>query len=335
MNCTGSKVGREGDEAAIIRDAYLTIDSITAILATAGNLFCLCVIRAIPDTDVHDGTKVFMLAQTSTDLLLGVFCVTDFVLRHVVGIHGNIYICKAISVSETALMIISIFILIMIGFDRYVAIIRPLRYPALLTKKRTIIATVSVATFTITFVASFSITNEVVYCEDLQVCLRLGFTMKCTASTIILSLFVLFPLLILAIIYVKLMLISRRHALRIQQQPIQADYRRDESHSAPPVRPHAPTVRPFAHPRVFAGSKALRMFLAVNITYILHWLPIYMNNIYGCYNDEHYTPTALFVLAHITYRSSSWVNPVIYTISNKMFRKNAVKLLRKCQRYNN
>ena len=40
MNCTGSKVGREGDEAAIIQYAYLTIDSTTAILATAGNLFC-------------------------------------------------------------------------------------------------------------------------------------------------------------------------------------------------------------------------------------------------------------------------------------------------------
>jgi hypothetical protein len=73
-------------------------------------------------------------------------------------------------------------------------------------------------------------------------------------------------------------------------------------------------------------AKALQVIIIVFIIFLIAWLPFCLFNIASVFYQSHSINLILTWLAHLNYVSSA-LNPIIYTIFNKKFRKNFVKIL--------
>ena len=164
------------------------------------NLFSLLVLYRIHD--MHDVTKLLMMALTTTDIGVGLFGLTAQLLSH----------DQAIKLLESVVYLFQLLglnILAMITIVRYIAVSRPLRLETLVTKRRAYISLVCtflicLALYTNVFLAIFSSSEDTVI------------------YIFLLYAYPSIPIVIVFIVYGKLLIISRHHARRIAAAEINA-----------------------------------------------------------------------------------------------------------------
>lgn len=115
----------------------LVVVLLTALII-AGNVLVLLVFRCAPLLHPH-GASAFVRTMACADLLVGLSCLVPsaaLLLRARPPALPEALLCKAFGYAVSVLKSVSMSSLACIGLDRYLAVTRPLSYPALVTPCR-------------------------------------------------------------------------------------------------------------------------------------------------------------------------------------------------------
>ncbi|XP_078064716.1 adenosine receptor A2a-like, partial [Mustelus asterias] len=125
------------DKAArgsIVTSLYIAVEVLIAVLAIAGNILVCWAVRTNPR--LRSTTNYFLVSLAVADFAVGVLVIPASIVISVklaMNVHGCLFLaCLVLIFTQN-----SIFSLLAIAIDRYLAVKHPLRYPVLVTGRRT------------------------------------------------------------------------------------------------------------------------------------------------------------------------------------------------------
>ena len=293
-----STVTSDGYTFGVILSTTLWL--VTSVLVLVLNAACFMILGRV--NDFSDTTKVFLRSMTINDLCLGMFMYVPMIGVSIQGgewpFGDYCYFMGWISMASNIMSYVSV---LLVTIDRYIAVVRPLRYEILLSSHRAVkIVCISwLSVNLITFVALKQSNWTITYNRDVRACL-----LNNPSNISIYSLFTITAALCIATIamYGHILKIARGHSIRIRAL--------ETNDNAVPVRP---------------SRKSFNTALLVNGSFIICWTPgsiiAYMNVLMAIQ-----VPQAVLVTAQIMYATQSWLNVFIYYIRNKAFKETANKL---------
>ncbi|UJR08212.1 hypothetical protein I4U23_012485 [Adineta vaga] len=314
------------DRAPPIPPPYLQgtaaiIYTLLSILTIGGNaLVCLVVFHFMGVTTV---TNLYIANLAVTDLFLGLLCIpivliSDFLLS---DWPFGIFMCKFTSVAQSVFVVCTVYTLIAMSADRYIAIIYPLKQK--LTRKQCRIVIIFLWVFSILFSSpiffEMHISHMCFHRDDnpLQeytqtVCQTNGLYPSIQAFYNIATLTVIYliPLFILSILYIRL-----GCQLNQSQAPGEAHSERDARIKK-------------------SKQKVIKMCFIVVIMFGVCWFPMQLYiNILRPHLDQifkqKYVPHFYFAF-HLMAMSNSCINPFIYGVMSSKFRAGYLHYWRCC-----
>lgn len=303
-----------------LQGVALFVYPLLSVLTIGGNaLVCLIVFVYWSKKSV---TNLFIANLAFTDLFIGLFCipivlVSDYLLC---DWPFGAFMCKFTSFIQSVFVTCTIYTLVAMSVDRYVAIIHPLR------KKFTIKQCRATIGFLWIFAITFSIPifldmnihhtcfypdfkNETEYTQTVCDAVELPVYIQSAYNTATLIILYLIPLVLLTIIYLRLGL-----QLDKTQAPGEAHLERDEKIKK-------------------SKRKVIKMCFVVVIMFGVCWLPmqLYTNILRQHIDqvfDQKYIPHIYFAF-HLMSMSNSCVNPAIYGVMSSKFRNGYLHYWRK------
>ncbi|TKS84632.1 Adenosine receptor A2a [Collichthys lucidus] len=306
---------------------YIGLEVVIACLAVAGNiLVCWAVCL---NSNLQSITNFFVVSLAVADIAVGLLAI-PFAITISTGFCANFFGCLFIACFVLILTQSSIFSLLAIAVDRYIAIKNPLRYSSVVTGKRAkgIIALCWVLSIGIGLTPmlgwnrsrdwnSTASTNSSSCPEGLTECL---FEEVVTMDYMVYFNFfgcVLVPLLIMLVIYANIFMIAR-HQLRLIGLKV--------AHTPAPGEITSPssTSRSTLQKEVHA-AKSLAIIVGL---FALCWLPLHIINCFhhlcqGCQRLHLWVMNIAIILSH----ANSVVNPFIYAYRIREFRQTFRRIL--------
>nr|XP_056720991.1 adenosine receptor A2b [Euleptes europaea] len=293
--------------------AYIALELSIAVLSIAGNVL-VCWAVAINST-LKNATNYFLVSLAVADIAVGLLAI-PFAITISIGFYTNFHCCLFLACFVLVLTQSSIFSLLAVAVDRYMAIRIPLRYKSLVTGKR------ARALISILWVLSFSIgLMPLMGWNDWEKATR-----NCTAPTnrtegggcLVQCLFenvvtmsymvyfnffgcVLLPLLIMVGIYIKIFMVACR---QLRQMELMSKCRT--------------TLQ-----KEVSAAKSLAIIVGL---FALCWLPLHILNcvtLFGTTKNPQWAMNLAIILSH----ANSVVNPIIYAYRLREFRFTFHKIL--------
>ncbi|XP_071800968.1 beta-4C adrenergic receptor-like [Asterias amurensis] len=284
---------------------------ITTLFILALNPFYLLILRHV--NSIQETTKVFLRAMTIADIGVGISVAIPATISAFFNNwpFGEV-VCSLQPTAGAISFSLTIFSLLIVTVDRYISVVYALRYPSLVTVKRARIA-VCCAGGLSTFIAimnGFITTWEASYVPALLVCESKHSNQDMLFTQVFSIISVTFNLFIIITTYIRLFLISRHHARRIDVLNIALDG------NQPPQPP----------PRT--NNKSLHTTLFIVLTsFFLNVVPIVCFLTVDRDTNSHVEIFYLFFLL-LPLLTKSWVNGVCYYLSNTDFRQTSNRLLK-------
>lgn len=264
-------------------------------------------------------TSAFITSLAMSDLLIAVVVVPLIIISNVVGPrmsngHGMEYCHATISVA-VSLMFNAVANLGAVSLDRYLAIMRPLRYKAIMRKRVMAAIITSIWIFSTFFgFVPYMGWREVVprtqgiYCQVSLNLKREYIITICILATI--------PSIFMLIAYFNIFRTARMHANRITaaMNSIMVNYSRNSVSISSLIK----------------ETKAAKMVALVLGSFIIFWSPLFVIMIIDIIK-ENYVNSYIYAGAVMLATFNSALNPGIYAAMNKEFRSTFACLLR-CQR---
>jgi leucokinin receptor len=285
--------------------------TLLSVLTVGGNaLVCFIVFHFMGVITV---TNLFIANLAVTDLFIGLFCipivlVSDYLLS---DWPLGTFMCKFTSFAQSVFVVCTVYTLIAMSVDRYIAIIHPLKPK--LTRKKCRILIGLLWTFSILFSSPIFIDMNIrhtCYHRDLDnqteyfqtKCETTGLppSLQTAYNVATIIIIYLIPLCVLTIIYIRLG--WRLHQTRA---PGEAHSERDAKIKK-------------------SKQKVIKMCFVVVIMFGVCWFPLQLyTNILYSYLDQifrqEYVPHIYFTF-HLMAMSNSCVNPAIYGVMSSKFR---------------
>ncbi|KAF1448447.1 Galanin receptor type 2, partial [Spheniscus demersus] len=295
----GSAAGSEGGwqpESVIIPLVYLII----FLVGTVGN--CLVLAVLLRNGQVKNTTNLFILNLGVADLCFILFCVpfqaTIYTLE---GWVFGPFMCKAVHFFIYLTMYASSFTLATVSLDRYLAIRYPLHSRELRTPRNTLTAICFIWGLSFIFSGPYLSYYQEFQLANLTVCHPIWEISQRKVMDICTFIFsYIIPVLILSLTYVRTI-----HYLWRSVDPLQ-----DMSESKK------------------AKRKVTRMIIIVAVLFCLCWLPHHLVILcvwFGYFPLNHAT-YVLRILSHLISYANSCVNPIVYALVSKHFRKGFKKI---------
>lgn len=289
---------------------------LSTLLLLTLNPFCLLVLRHVDN--IQETTKVFLRSLSTADIGIGVFMAMPMMLSAFSdGWPLGDVLCGVQSLVLPILLYSSLLSLLQLTVDRYISIVHALRYSSIITMKRARIAVCCTWGMNAVIATVYGSLNDwiIIYDSETSLCgfrkqnqrkQSVGF-LQATYSCVTLS-----SMLVVLLAYLRLFMISRHHARRINALNEQinhvdvADRRRPSAKSLHTVLIVVLTalilnLLPFVYANisVFSGH-SIFLVKDVNRTFFLFGFPLLTN---------------------------SWINVVIYYVRNREFREAAHTLV--------
>ncbi|CAF0720920.1 unnamed protein product [Adineta steineri] len=285
--------------------------TLLSILTVGGNaLVCLIVFHFMGVVTV---TNLFIANLAVTDLLIGLFCIpivliSDYLLS---DWPFGTFMCKFTSFAQSVFVVCTVYTLIAMSVDRYIAIIHPLNQK--LTRKQCRILIGLLWTFALVFSSPIFIdmhirhtcfhrdsNNETEYTQTLCETIGLPPKLQTAYNVATITIIYLIPLCVLTIIYIRL-----GWQLHQTRAPGEAHSERDAKIKK-------------------SKKKVIKMCFVVVIMFGVCWFPMQLyTNILHSYLDaifhQEYVPHVYFAF-HLMAMSNSCVNPAIYGVMSSNFR---------------
>ncbi|XP_054427172.1 adenosine receptor A2b [Pteronotus mesoamericanus] len=288
---------------------YVALELVIAALSVAGNVLVCAAVGT--SSALQTPTNYFLVSLAAADVAVGLFAI-PFAITISLGISTDFYSCLFLACFVLVLTQSSIFSLLAVAVDRYLAILVPLRYKSLVTgsRARRVIAVLWVLAFGIglTPFLGWNSRDSAISCTkpwngtvNESCCL-----VKCLFETVVpMSYMVYFnffgcvlpPLLIMLVIYIKIFMVACRQLQR------------------PELMDHSRTVLQ----REIHAAKSLAMIVGI---FALCWIPVHAINCVTLFqpaqakNKPRWAMNMAILLSH----ANSVVNPIVYAYRNRDFR---------------
>ncbi|XP_077597202.1 adenosine receptor A2b [Stigmatopora nigra] len=316
-----------------IKTFYILIEVVIALLSIGGNVL-VCWAVAVNST-LKNATNYFLVSLAVADILVGCLAI-PFAITISIGIRLDFYGCLFLACFVLVLTQSSIFSLLAIAIDRYLAVKIPLRYKELMTGKtaREIIAILWILSFVIGLVPFFGWNIKRSSCDDdsasdnatvavsengdarslLGSCeLRCFFEKVVDMEYMVYFNFfvcVLLPLLIMLGIYMKIFTVAR---MQLRQIELKCVANGDNQHHG-------------LLQREIRAAKSLSIIVGL---FAICWLPVHILNCLTLFYQDLPKPKEVMYLAIILSHANSAVNPVIYAYRIQDFRTTFHKILQR------
>ena len=317
MNST-SETQPSNTAVVVLRTIFIAANGLAIVIANTLNIVVAGRARI-----GSEPARVFIVSLALADILVGALAFTSTLPSGFDGFPFSDALCRITGSVFAVGLLLSVFFLVNISVDRFVAITIPLRYEVLITRKRAII-TVCVAWVAISgiILVTTLLTDVMKYNHA---------TFFCEPSfedpSFPLSLFIVIMWwiingdLIMVLIYGQLFRVAHRHSKRIAAQGAAVEF--------------ANRQRPQRWSFVArTDMKAVRMCLAVTLAFNCAWIPTLCLDFYKFIKKENAAPGVEFAVTWLSL-SNSWWNFLIYSCMNKQFRDAAKqigeRLLAKCR----
>lgn len=295
---------------------YVALELAIAALSVAGNVLVCAAVGT--SSALQTPTNYFLVSLAAADVAVGLFAI-PFAITISLGISTDFYSCLFLACFVLVLTQSSIFSLLAVAVDRYLAIGVPLRYKSLVTgtRARGVIAVLWVLAFCIglTPFLGWNSKDSAINCTkpsnstmNESCCF-----MKCLFENVVpMSYMVYFnffgcvlpPLLIMLVIYIKIFMVACRQLQRTEQMD------------------HSQTVLQ----REIHAAKSLAMIVGI---FALCWLPVHAINCVTLFqpaqakNKPKWAMNMAILLSH----ANSVVNPIVYAYRNRDFRYTFHKII--------
>lgn len=313
---------------------YIVIELIIAVLSISGNVL-VCWAVAI-NTTLKNATNYFLVSLAVADILVGCLAI-PFAITISIGIYLDFYGCLFLACFVLVLTQSSIFSLLAVAIDRYLAVKIPLRYRELVTGKRAreIIAILWILSFVIGLIpflgwnlkeracaqhpansSSRADNGTVAGLESEQDFLKSCKLICLFESVVDMHYMVYFnffgcvlpPLLIMLGIYVKIFTVARK---QLRQMELKCVGNGDSQHHS-------------LLQREIRAAKSLSIIVGL---FALCWLPVHILNCLTLfYGNLYKSPIVMYVAIMLSHANSA-VNPIIYAYRIQDFRNTFRKIL--------
>ncbi|KAM6983891.1 adenosine receptor A2b [Tautogolabrus adspersus] len=314
---------------------YIVIEVVIAVLSISGNVL-VCWAVAI-NTTLKNATNYFLVSLAVADILVGCLAI-PFAITISIGIYLDFYGCLFLACFVLVLTQSSIFSLLAIAIDRYLAVKIPLRYKELMTgkKARKIIAILWILSFVIGLIPFFGWNSRHRSCGNsssseahnttdagltegrrgggnlLQSCwLQCYFESVVDMHYMVYFNFfvcVLLPLLIMLGIYLKIFTVARKQLRQIELKCVG----NGDSH-------HHGLLQ-----KEIRAAKSLSIIVGL---FAICWLPVHILNCLTLFYENMHKPEIVMYVAIILSHANSAVNPIIYAYRIQDFRNTFRKIL--------
>lgn len=278
---------------------YVVAELIIAFLSTVGNLLVCAAVGF--NRKLHTVTNYFLVSLAVADVCVGALAIPCAIMTDLGIPRNNLYLCVLMLSVLIMLTQSSIFSLLAVAVERYVAIFMPFRYHSTMTPRNALLIIL------VTWVLAFLIglvplmgwrktpTNDsncyFVNVVDMTYMVYFNF-FAC----------VLAPLIVMFLIYAQIFLTVKRQMRRIAaDRGGQAN-----SEGATNIKKEMKT----------ATSLFLVLFL-----FTVCWIPLHIINCFLLLCPQCYVPLPLLLTAIILSHANSAVNPFLYAYKMKSFRE--------------
>ncbi|XP_041471025.1 5-hydroxytryptamine receptor 6-like [Lytechinus variegatus] len=256
-----------------------------------------------------DNTRFFLSALAVVDLLSGLICCpTEMVL----AIFGNWPLshasCDVIAIVYTMVSCQALLCLCLVSVDRFLTIVKPLRYPTIMTQKRARIVLACVlllgALLSLTMLEARNLPSPI---ENTTLCalLYLDSTDPVRPLIIIIIVSFIIPASILLFVNIRLMIITIQKTRELANM--------------------SPTAVRYTTDRL----KGVRTILVLTSAFFVTWLPLMCTMVAAVIFNAH-IPPAWGTLVSFPALCNSWINAFIYLFMCTSYRRAVVKEVRKC-----
>lgn len=309
-------------DADMNKEIYIVIEVVIAVLSICGNVL-VCWAVSINST-LKNATNYFLVSLAVADILVGCLAI-PFAIIISVGIDLDFYGCLFLACFVLVLTQSSIFSLLAIAIDRYLAVKIPLRYKELMTGKtsREIIAILWILSFVIGLIPFFGWNLKHSACANRSMYYNTttmgaySCEVECYFEGVVdmhymvyfnFFVCVLLPLLIMLGIYLKIFTVARKQLRQIELKCVG----NGDSH-------HHGLLQ-----REIRAAKSLSIIVGL---FALCWLPVHILNCLTLFYNELKKPPLVMYVAIILSHANSAVNPVIYAYRIQDFRNTFRKIL--------
>ncbi|XP_072125930.1 adenosine A2c receptor [Mobula birostris] len=281
-----------------IRIGYFIVETLTAFFAVLGNIFiCFVVTRK---RKLRTTTNFFLVSLAVADILVGAVAIPCALLSDLGLPRCSYYLCVLMLCTLLVLTQASIFGLLAIAVERYVAILNPFRYQALVTPRNTarVIITSWALALVIGLVPLMGWRKMPMGDE------RCLFHNVIDETYMVYFSFIgcmLLPLFVMFVIYAKIFLEVKKQIRRIAERNVNISL---EEKRRKIIRKEFQT--------------ATSLFIVL-FCFTLSWIPLHILNCIKLYCPKCHVPTTLMLTTVIMSHVNSVVNPVIYVFRIRTF----------------
>ncbi|KAG8597136.1 hypothetical protein GDO81_002171 [Engystomops pustulosus] len=293
---------------------YIVLEVVIAVLAILGNVlvcWAVCI-----NSNLQNATNYFVVSLAAADIAVGVLAI-PFAIAISTGFCATFHACLFIACFVLVLTQSSIFSLLAIAADRYIAIRIPLRYNSLVTSRRAnvIIAVCWLLSFVIGLTPMLGWNRKDFAAENSSRCslpmLECLFENVVTMDYMVYYNFfacVLVPLLLMLGIYLRIFMAARRQLKQTELKVTCGERSRS-------------TLQREVH-----AAKSLAIIVGL---FAICWLPLHIINCFTLFCKACMRPPPLLMYFAILFsHANSVVNPLIYAYRIREFRQTFRKILR-------
>ncbi|KFP78106.1 PREDICTED: adenosine receptor A2b [Acanthisitta chloris] len=294
-----------------MKTTYIVLELIIAVLSIAGNVL-VCWAVAINST-LKNATNYFLVSLAVADIAVGLLAI-PFAITISIGFRVDFHSCLFFACFVLVLTQSSIFSLLAVAIDRYLAIKIPLRYNSLVTGKRArgLIAVLWLLSFGIGLTPLMGWHKE-------QTCTNTtnetGCFISCLFENVVTMSYmvyfnffgcVLLPLVIMLGIYIKIFMVACK---QLHQMELMGNSRT--------------TLQKEVH-----AAKSLAIIVGL---FAFCWLPLHILNCITQFHEElsKSKPEWVMYMAIILSHANSVINPIIYAYRIRDFRYTFRKIISK------
>ncbi|XP_075159183.1 allatostatin A receptor 1 [Haematobia irritans] len=275
-----------------------------------GNALVIIVVMA--NQQMRSTTNLLIINLAVSDILFVMFCVpftaTDYVLPE--WPFGNLW-CKFVQYMIVVTCHCSVYTLVLMSFDRFLAVVHPVTSMSLRTERNATLAIIMAWILIVTTAIPVALAHSVriynfnghnytacVFSSDKEVWSLLGFQLSFFLSSYVA------PLTLICFLYMGML-------ARLWK-------------SAPGCKPSAESRK--------GKRRVTRMVVVVVLAFAICWLPIHVILVlkaFNLYGTSHAT-VIIQIIAHVLAYTNSCINPILYAFLSDNFRKAFRKIVYCC-----
>uniref|UniRef100_A0AAR2J622 Adenosine receptor B1a n=1 Tax=Pygocentrus nattereri TaxID=42514 RepID=A0AAR2J622_PYGNA len=142
---------------------YMMAELVIAFLSTVGNLLVCAAVGL--NRKLHTVTNYFLVSLAVADVCVGALAIPCAILTDIGIPRNNLYLCLLMLSVLIMLTQSSIFSLLAVAVERYVAIFMPLRYQSLMTPRNALL--VILVTWVLAFLMEQAFITKIITAEQL------------------------------------------------------------------------------------------------------------------------------------------------------------------------